>query len=125
MASEKVNGMALHEAEMRMIRWMCGVKVTDKLCNELRQRLGMNDITSMWANAQRDGRPAEHRWCPIFNAAKFGSRPLFDCRAVTLRVVVSVSTSRSRDGLETYQLLVSVSSRRKFSMSRSRLGLGH
>jgi len=26
----------------------------------------------MWANAQRDGRPAEHRWRPLFNAAKFG-----------------------------------------------------
>jgi len=26
----------------------------------------------MWANAQRDGRPAEHRWHPLFNAAKFG-----------------------------------------------------
>jgi len=25
----------------------------------------------MWANGQR-GRPAEHRWCPLFNAAKFG-----------------------------------------------------
>jgi len=25
----------------------------------------------MWANAQRDGRPAEYRWCPLFNAAKF------------------------------------------------------
>ena len=24
------------------------------------------------ANAQRDGRPAEHRWRPLFNAAKFG-----------------------------------------------------
>ena len=22
----------------------------------------------MWANAQRDGRPAEHRWRPLFNA---------------------------------------------------------
>ena len=21
----------------------------------------------MWANAQRDGRPAEHRWRPLFN----------------------------------------------------------
>jgi len=29
-------------------------------------------ITRMWANAQRDGRPAEHRWRPLFNAAKFG-----------------------------------------------------
>ena len=26
----------------------------------------------MWANAQRDGRPAEHRCRPLFNAAKFG-----------------------------------------------------
>ena len=23
----------------------------------------------MWANAQRDGRPAEYRWRPLFNAA--------------------------------------------------------
>ena len=29
-------------------------------------------ITTMWANAQRDGRPAEYRWCPLFNTAKFG-----------------------------------------------------
>jgi len=28
--------------------------------------------TRMWANAQRDDRPAEHRWRPLFNAAKFG-----------------------------------------------------
>ena len=26
----------------------------------------------MWANAQRDGRPAEYRWRPLFNAANFG-----------------------------------------------------
>jgi len=26
----------------------------------------------MWANAQRDGRPAEHRLRRLFNAAKFG-----------------------------------------------------
>jgi len=38
----------------------------------------------MWANAQRDGRPAEYRWRPLFNAAKFGSRPLLEYRAVTL-----------------------------------------
>ena len=29
-------------------------------------------LTRMWANAQPDGRPAEHRWRPLFNAAKFG-----------------------------------------------------
>jgi len=28
--------------------------------------------TRMWVNAQRDGRPAKHRWRPLFNAAKFG-----------------------------------------------------
>ena len=38
----------------------------------------------MWANAQRDGRPAKYRWRPLFNAAKFGWRPLLECRAVTL-----------------------------------------
>jgi len=38
----------------------------------------------MWATAQRDGRPAEYRWRPLFNAAKFASRPLLECHAVTL-----------------------------------------
>jgi len=28
--------------------------------------------TRMWANAQRDGRPAEYRWRPLFKAAKCG-----------------------------------------------------
>ena len=41
-------------------------------------------LTRMWANAQRNGRPAEYRWRPLFNAAKFGWRPLLECRAVTL-----------------------------------------
>jgi len=37
----------------------------------------------MWADAQRDGRPAEYS--PLFNAAKFGWRPYcMECRAVTL-----------------------------------------
>jgi len=39
--------------------------------------------TRIWANAQRDGRPAEYRWRPQFNAARFGWRPLLECRAVT------------------------------------------
>jgi len=38
----------------------------------------------MWANAQRDVCPCEYRWSPLFNAAKFGWRPLLACRAVTL-----------------------------------------
>ena len=40
----------------------------------------------MWATAHHDGRPAEYRWrpIPVLNAAMFGSRPLLDCRAVTV-----------------------------------------
>ena len=29
-------------------------------------------LTRMWANAQRNGRPAEYRWRPLFNDTKFG-----------------------------------------------------
>jgi len=47
------------------------------------QELAKKPYTRMWANAQRDGRPAEHRWRPLFNAAKFGWRPLLQCRAVS------------------------------------------
>jgi len=36
------------------------------------------NILEMRANAQRDGRPAEYRWRPLFNAAKFGWRPQLD-----------------------------------------------
>ena len=39
--------------------------------------------TRMWANAQRDGRPAEHRWRPLFIAAVWLT-PTTRCRAVTL-----------------------------------------
>jgi len=38
----------------------------------------------MWANAQRDGHPAEYRWQPLFNAAKCGWCPLLECCAVQL-----------------------------------------
>ena len=38
----------------------------------MRQVTTRTSITRMWANAQRDGRPAEYRWRPLFNAAKFG-----------------------------------------------------
>jgi len=40
--------------------------------------------TRMWANTQRDIRPAEYRWRPLFNAAKYGWHQLLECRAVTL-----------------------------------------
>ena len=38
---------------------------------EEEERKKKQDETRMWANAQRDGRPAEHRWRPLFNAANF------------------------------------------------------
>jgi len=41
--------------------WNCIEAKTTKTCT-----------TRIWANAQRDGRPAEYRWRPLFNAAKFG-----------------------------------------------------
>jgi len=43
------------------------------VCNNHDEDDGDNIIiTRIWANTQRDGRPAEHRWRPLFNAAKFG-----------------------------------------------------
>ena len=37
--------VALQREEMRMVRWMCGIKLTDRLLSkELRGRLGIDDI---------------------------------------------------------------------------------
>jgi len=45
-----------------------------KLCTMFGRLLGCYIISTleMWDNAQSDGRPAGHRWRPVFNAAKFG-----------------------------------------------------
>jgi len=41
----KENVVALQRAEMKMVRWMCGVKLKDRLpSKELRERLGIDDI---------------------------------------------------------------------------------
>jgi len=41
----KENVVALQRAETRMVRWMCGVKLKDRLpSKELRDRLGVDDI---------------------------------------------------------------------------------
>jgi len=42
------------------------------LIYEVSKQVTIQIQTRMWANAQPDGRPAEHRWRPLFNAAKFG-----------------------------------------------------
>ena len=45
---------------------MIVTKTTDLCLSAIKFKL------EMCANAQPDGRPAEHRWRPLFNAAKFG-----------------------------------------------------
>jgi len=40
----KENEVALQQAEMRMVRWMCNVKLKDRVpSKELRERLGINE----------------------------------------------------------------------------------
>jgi len=55
---------------------MCGgMADIQSVAAEMRQgkkRRKKEEQTRMWANAQPDGRPAEHRWRPLFNAANFG-----------------------------------------------------
>jgi len=42
----KENEVALQRAEMRMVRWMCCIRLKDKFqSRELRERLGIDDIT--------------------------------------------------------------------------------
>jgi len=36
--------------------------------NKKRRRKKKEERTRMWANGQPDGRPAKHRWQPLFNA---------------------------------------------------------
>jgi len=43
--ARKENEVTLQRAEVRMVRWMCNVKVKDRVPNkELRERLGTDDI---------------------------------------------------------------------------------
>jgi len=44
----KENEVALQQAEMRMVRWMCGMKLQDSIPSQgLRERLGLDDIISV------------------------------------------------------------------------------
>jgi len=47
------------------------IEITWQKYNGLPYYIGRPKL-EMWANAQRDGRSAEYRWRPLFNAAKFG-----------------------------------------------------
>jgi len=48
------------------------VKCHKLVKNEPKMQPKFSIKLEMWVNAQRDGRPAEYRWRPLFNAAKFG-----------------------------------------------------
>ena len=65
----------------------------------------------MWANAQRDGRPAEYRWRPLFNAAVW--------LTPTTRVQCS-NAAKTRNllkfaGVPQTRQQISAASRRKFT----------
>ena len=52
---------------------MCGSMADiQSAAAEIRQGKKKKEELEMWANAPPDGRPAKHRWRPLFNAAKFG-----------------------------------------------------
>jgi len=53
------------------LRWLRLGEERKKERKKERTHYSMKTL-EMWANAQRDGRPAEHTWRPLFNAAKFG-----------------------------------------------------
>jgi len=67
------------DSEEEMNKWvetLCRVLHLDCKCRLFLLLVDSMDVrhiykTRMWANAQPDGRPAEHRWRPLFNAAKF------------------------------------------------------
>jgi len=54
-----------------LISYLQSMELTDVSIDAV-VALAKQKQTRMWANAQRDGRPAEHRWRPLFNAANFG-----------------------------------------------------
>jgi len=53
---------------------MCGsmADIQSATAEIRRRKKKEEEELEMWTNAQRDGRPAEYRWRPLFNAAKFG-----------------------------------------------------
>jgi len=61
LSQSKVHLMPADPAQVRNRQWSSLLNVNDD--HKLRIKL------EMWANAQRDGRPAEHRWRSLFNAA--------------------------------------------------------
>jgi len=68
--------------------------VDDSLCQQSLHTFGFFNINILLLNSTKLEcgpmpnvmaalSPAEYRWRPLFNAAKFGWRPMLECRAVT------------------------------------------
>ena len=52
----KENEVALQRAEMRMVTWMCGIKLKDRFpSKELRERLGIDDMALVLQRNRLDG----------------------------------------------------------------------
>ena len=79
-ASKKSSSAATKEKKPRKYV----IRILQLSLSDIYQQCADTNWTRMWANAQRDGHPAEYRWRPLFNAPKFGWRPLLECHAVTL-----------------------------------------
>jgi len=52
----------------------------------------INQKLEMWANAQRDGRPAKYRWRPVFNRAP----PIYGWRGRATDRALDFAINRSR-----------------------------
>ena len=59
-------------ARLKAVTYTVKEIISQKRCKIERDIVNTDQYYRMWANAQRDGRPAEYRWRPLFNAAKFG-----------------------------------------------------
>jgi len=71
------NNCAMHSSNETFCvryRW-CNDRCTYEGATGVRNRI-IADGTRNVGQSQRDGRPAEYRWCPLFNPAKFDRRPL-------------------------------------------------
>jgi len=56
----------------RFLTTFCVLYFQRAACSTFQTDMHSKFTIEMWANAQRDGRPAEYMWRPLFNAAKFG-----------------------------------------------------
>jgi len=75
----------LYAGKVTCFKCMFAKKISTPM-QAIRISFPIQATTRMLANSQRDGRPAEYRWRPLLNAAKFGRCLLLECRAVMLTI---------------------------------------